>query len=155
MGSRQGTVLPVVVVTSGIVSADATWSVAASQETTAAQRCFEHHRFGAQPVDIAKSADGQTVLARGQSGWHDSIGCYLTLDDTALTTLRASYAPGMGFTSVTAGASHSCGIRTDQIFDCWGRDSAGQSGAPYGIFTAIAAGGSHSCEIRTDEPVTC
>ena len=29
-----------------------------------AQRCFEHHKFGAQPVDVAKTADRQTVLAK-------------------------------------------------------------------------------------------
>ena len=58
-----------------------------------AQRCFEHHRFGAQPVDVAKTADGQTVLAQVRWGYHDSIGCYLTLDDSALAALRAAPAP--------------------------------------------------------------
>ncbi|WP_420433034.1 hypothetical protein [Candidatus Poriferisocius sp.] len=62
-------------------------------EPSAAQRCFEHHKFGAQPVDAAKAADGQTVLAQVNWGYHDSIGCYLTLDDTALATLRAAPAP--------------------------------------------------------------
>ncbi|MCY3635773.1 MAG: hypothetical protein OXH23_09230 [bacterium] len=55
-----------------------------------AQRCFEHHKFGAQPVDVAKSADRQTVLARLSWGYHDAIGCYLTLDDSSLATLRAN-----------------------------------------------------------------
>ena len=62
-------------------------------EPSAAQRCFEHHEFGAQPVDVAKSADRQTVLAQVSWGYHDAIGCYLTLDDTALAVLQAAPAP--------------------------------------------------------------
>ena len=58
-----------------------------------AQQCFEHHKFGAQPVDVAKAADGQTVLAQTSWNWHDAIGCYLTLDDNALAVLRAAPAP--------------------------------------------------------------
>lgn len=58
-----------------------------------AQRCFEHHRFGRQPVDVAKSKDGQTVLAQVSWNWHDAIGCYLTLDHQALAVLRAAPAP--------------------------------------------------------------
>ncbi len=69
---------------------------AAAQEgalQSVAQMCFEHHKFGAQPVDVAKTADRQTVIAQVSWGYHDTIGCYLTLDDTALATLRAAPAP--------------------------------------------------------------
>ena len=59
-------------------------------ETEASQGCFQHHQFGQRPVDVAKSADRQTVLARLSWGYHDTIGCYLTLDDSALATLRAN-----------------------------------------------------------------
>ena len=59
----------------------------------AAARCFAHHKFGAEPVDVAKSADKQTVLAQLSWGYHDSIGCYLTLDEAALSALRAAAAP--------------------------------------------------------------
>ena len=58
--------------------------------TDASKRCFGHHRFGERPVDVAKSSDGQTVIARLSWGYHDSIGCYLVLDDTALANLRAA-----------------------------------------------------------------
>ena len=63
-----------------------------SGPTGASQRCFEHHRFGESPVDVAKTADGQTVIARLSWGYHDSIGCYLVLDDEALAALRAAAA---------------------------------------------------------------
>ena len=57
------------------------------------QRCFEAHEFGASPVDVAKTADGQTVLAQVRWGYHNSIGCYLTLDETAVNALRAAQEP--------------------------------------------------------------
>ena len=62
-------------------------------QQTVAERCFEYHKFGAQPVDVAKTADGQTVLAQTSWGYHDSIGCYLSLDNGALATLRAAPPP--------------------------------------------------------------
>ncbi|MDE0215214.1 MAG: fibronectin type III domain-containing protein, partial [bacterium] len=62
-------------------------------QTDASTRCFEHHRFGAEPVDAAKTADGQTVLARLSWGFSDSIGCFLALDPAAVDTLRAAATP--------------------------------------------------------------
>ena len=53
-------------------------------------RCFASHKFGAMPVDVAKTADRQTVLAQLSWGFHDSIGCYLALDTAAATALRSA-----------------------------------------------------------------
>ena len=60
-------------------------------DPVASQQCFDVHKFGAQPVDVAKSADRQTVLAQVRWGFHQSIGCYLTLDTTATAALRAAH----------------------------------------------------------------
>ncbi|WP_420435941.1 hypothetical protein [Candidatus Poriferisocius sp.] len=57
----------------------------------AAVLCFGVHRFGAQPVDMAKSADRQTVLAQVSWGYHESFGCYLALDPAATDALRAAH----------------------------------------------------------------
>ncbi|MCQ3812715.1 MAG: hypothetical protein KTV68_19440, partial [Acidimicrobiia bacterium] len=59
---------------------------------TVADRCFEHHKFGQEPVPVAKTTDGAQVLAEVQWGWNDSIGCYLVLDTQAINTLRANAA---------------------------------------------------------------
>ena len=79
----------------GLAASAGAPSVAAQGPTqqSAAQRCFEFHKFGAQPVDAAKTADGSTVLAQTRWNWHDAIGCYLTLDQQALDTLRAAPPP--------------------------------------------------------------
>ena len=55
----------------------------------AADRCSAVHQFGATPVPVAKTADGATVLAHVEWGYDPSIGCYLSLDQNAVTTLRA------------------------------------------------------------------
>ena len=74
---------------------------------SAAARCFAVHQFGAQPVDVAKSADRQTVLAQLSWGYHDSIGCYLTLDEAALGVLQVAPAP-LGFPAADPDASQRC-----------------------------------------------
>lgn len=151
----------------------------------ASKMCFEHHKFGEYPVDVAKTTDGQTVLARLSWGYHNSIGCYLTLDNNALTTLRAAHttdATDQADTDATttsvatsnhrliaAGGSHSCAIKTDDTIACWGSNQYHQSdprtaryatiadfnGLRTARYTAVAAGGFHSCAIKTDQTITC
>ena len=63
-----------------------------SGKTADSLLCSEHHEFGLNPVDVAKTADGTAVLARLVWNWHDSIGCFLTLDAEAVETLQAAHA---------------------------------------------------------------
>lgn len=122
----------------------------------AADRCFGFHRFGQGPVDVAKSADGSEVLAQGRWGYHDSIGCYLVLDDGAVGALRAgASAVAPQPTPVSAGGAHSCRLRADQTIGCWGSDEYGQSDAPAGEFLSVSAGSRHSCGLRADQSVEC
>ena len=69
---------------------DAEEDVEDDADASIAARCFASHKFGAEPVDVAKTADRQTVLAQLSWGYHDAIGCYLTLDEAATTALRAA-----------------------------------------------------------------
>ena len=63
----------------------------AQPDPDAAALCSQHHGFGAQPVDVAKTADGTRVLAQVQWGYSAPGGfCYLVLDDDAVDTLRAN-----------------------------------------------------------------
>ena len=54
----------------------------------AAQACYEHHEFGAEPVDVAKTSDGAEVLAQVSWGANDYGWCYLVLDRQATKVLR-------------------------------------------------------------------
>ncbi|WP_419846558.1 hypothetical protein [Candidatus Poriferisocius sp.] len=59
-------------------------------QQSVAGRCLEHHKFGRQPVDVAKTADGQSVLAQVSWNWDNINGCYLTLDEEAVVALQAA-----------------------------------------------------------------
>ena len=47
---------------------------------------------------------------------------------------------------MTAGLSHSCGLRNDSSIVCWGENSRGQTDALDSRFSAVAAGWVHSAE---------
>ena len=55
---------------------------------------------------------------------------------------------------ITAGAFHSCAIRTDKTVTCWGHNDEGQTNVPGGPFTAISSY-LHTCGLRIDQTVTC
>ena len=40
-----------------------------------------------------------------------------------------------GFTAITTGGNHSCGLRTDGTAQCWGSNIYGQGDAPLGVTT--------------------
>ena len=60
-----------------------------------------------------------------------------------------------GFTQVSAGYLHTCGVRTDGTLACWGSNSDGQATPPDGTFSQVSAGGFHTCGVRTDGTLAC
>ena len=77
-------------------------------------------------------------------------GCANQPDPQPTTQPAAS-----GFTAISAGDEHSCGIRADNTIACWGDNIFGQADAPAGQFTAISTGRWHSCGIRADNTAEC
>ena len=70
--------------------------------------------------------------------------------------LLASFSCWAGNSNVlTAGYSHTCGIKTDSTIVCWGDDSMGQTTSPSGTFSQISAGISHTCGIKTGGTISC
>ena len=67
----------------------------------------------------------------------------------------AAAAAGAQQQFVSAGSSHSCGIRADGAVECWGNNDHGKADAPDGAFVAVAAGGDHSCGVRVDQSLEC
>ena len=66
------------------------------------------------------------------------------------------------FTSVSAGPSHTCGIRDTGEVECWGEDTDGQSRPPTGTFTSLSTAsvasshmGNYTCGIRDTGTVEC
>jgi hypothetical protein len=55
------------------------------------------------------------------------------------------------FVQVSAGTSHSCGIRESGALECWGHESFFYSTRPLGqVFRAVSAGAEHTIAIRDD-----
>ena len=62
----------------------------------------------------------------------------------------------VGFVQVSAGAHHTCGLRSDGTVVCWGSDEYRQLQAPSNErFTAIDAGAHHTCGLRSDGTAVC
>ena len=73
-----------------------------------------------------------------------------------------------GWTVVSAGGSHTCGIRSSKLY-CWGNDSYGQlgNGAVTGVkatpqtitaandWTTVSAGAAHTCAVRSSGKLYC
>ena len=72
------------------------------------------------------------------------------LDPAPLATVAG------GYTAVSAGYGHSCGLRADGTVVCWGDDNFwGQLDAPAGAFAAVDVGSGHSCGLRTNGTIQC
>src|SRR5262249_52786530 len=63
--------------------------------------------------------------------------------------------PAAPFTAISAGATHSCGLRPDGSGSCWGDNSHGQLSLPAGRFKQLVAGYLSTCAIGDDDTLVC
>ena len=57
---------------------------------------------------------------------------------------------------ISAGAYHTCGVKTDGTLACWGRSRTyGQATPPAGTFTQVTTGWWHTCGVKSDGTVAC
>ena len=59
------------------------------------------------------------------------------------------------FAAVSAGETHSCGLREDGSIECWGSNAVGQADAPAGRFIAISTATDHNCALRESGEIEC
>ena len=74
---------------------------------------------------------------------------------TPVSTTKTGPPPETEFASVSGGASHNCGVKTDGSVACWGQDLFGEGTPPAGEFISVSAGGPHTCGVKTDGSVAC
>lgn len=79
-----------------------------------------------------------------------------TTASVAITGIDVAHRPAvLGFTSVSAGHSHVCGLREDGTVVCSGGDTDATLTAPGGTYVAVATGGVFACALRTDGSPRC
>ncbi|MCY4515116.1 MAG: hypothetical protein OXC69_08285 [Candidatus Tectomicrobia bacterium] len=59
------------------------------------------------------------------------------------------------YAEVSAGGSHTCGVRESGAVSCWGANDDGQSTPPSDMFLSVSAGEAHTCGVTTDMAVKC
>ena len=75
---------------------------------------------------------------------------------TPVPTPSGTPVGGGGFTEISSGANHACGLRANGSIACWGSNVFGQATPPTtGVFTSISSGDAHTCALRNDGAVVC
>ena len=132
-GGRAGQATPP---EGAFVSVSAGWRHTCGVRTDEEVVCWGYDRFGqagGEPAAITEA--GQTITNLGEP-------------ESVVKT-------GGEFTSVSAGRTHTCGVRANGSVACWGTNEVGRSEPPEGQFTSVSAGSSATCGVRTDGAVAC
>ena len=82
--------------------------------------------------------------------WGDDDGSATNDGPSATTSVSTR-----DFNAVSAGAFHTCGVKTDGAVACWGEPEGGRATPPAGEFLSVSAGGAHTCGMRADGSVEC
>ena len=106
------------------------------------------------PTGVSISAGSRHACALRESGaavcWGDNRKGQA--DPSTAPIVRSESQAGsraVPFTAISAGGSHTCGLRENGEAECWG-------GAPLsGSFVAISAGGRHTCALRKNGAAEC
>ena len=83
------------------------------------------------------------------------ISSVAELTRRAVEGLAHDRSANSGFTSISTGNNHVCGLRDNGTIACWGVDTEGNTTPPEGTFTAVATGGVITCALHQDGSPEC
>jgi hypothetical protein len=111
--------------------------------------------FAWRQVVTGRIHSGETLgFAVDNSGFIQSglVTCWGNNDSS-----QVAPSPLPKFFQVTAGGSHSCGLKADDLsVICWGDPASPQvKDTPRGSFYQVNAGGSHACGLKTNHKIVC
>ena len=106
---------------------------------------------GGVPSPVTSPPTGTGFVDLEGGGWHE---CALR-EGGEVSCWGPSASPAIPvptsiplLSSVSAGASHTCGIRDDdRSIVCWGENDEGQANPPSGAYALVAAGAGHTCAL--------
>ena len=108
-----------------------TWT---SSAPTIARVVARTAQGGAYAAVVQALAAGTAVIRVSANGRTDSA------------TVTVTNPPPLVFASVATGGAHTCGLTTEGVAWCWGRDESGQLGAP-ATTTCNIDGGTFACAL--------
>ena len=123
---------------------------------------YEWEQTGGTMVMLSGEEDAMAMFTAPDVAVDETLTFRLTVADdggaeaSAEVGVRVTAAvEGEGFTSVSAGNFHACGVRDTGAVECWGRNDAGQTGAPEdAAFDSVSAGWKHTCGVLLDDAET-
>ena len=98
-----------------------------------------------------------SVLCWGSNGY-GQLGTGAVFTSTTFSNVAIAAAPGLAFSSLTAGEYHTCGITTAGQAYCWGRNGSGQlgDGTQVNTSTPVLVSGSYAWRsLSAGELFTC
>jgi Regulator of chromosome condensation (RCC1) repeat len=115
-------------------------------------------RVGAGPAGLSCAFGGTAVAAP-----EPVRGRRLSTLLMAVCAIAVAWAVGgvgvaqaaSGIKSVSAGAVHTCAVKTDGSIACWGDNSSNEAVAPAGAFKSVSAGDSYTCAVKADDSLAC
>jgi alpha-tubulin suppressor-like RCC1 family protein/protocatechuate 3,4-dioxygenase beta subunit len=85
------------------------------------------HSCAIVSVSTSLTSPAGSVICWGSNGY-GQLGTAAAYTSTSFSNIAVAAAPGLTFTSLTAGEYHTCGISAAGVAYCWGRNNAGQLG---------------------------
>jgi alpha-tubulin suppressor-like RCC1 family protein len=104
----------------------------------------------------AASSDGSPFSHWSGACSGKALTCQVAMSDAqSVQAIFGSNTTSDAYLQVSAGNTHTCGVKNDNTVICWGNNGNGQATSPAETFQQVSAGYRHTCGVRNDGKVAC